>query len=80
MFFSALLPQLVDPRGSVPAQVAILALTSVVVELCVLAAYGALAGRATSLATRARFAVITNRVAGSLLVTAGVRTAALRRP
>jgi len=80
VFYTALLPQFVEPHGNVPAQVAILGVTGVVVELAVLAGYGALAGRATSLAAQPRFATVTNRVAGSLLVTAGVGTAALRRP
>ena len=35
--------------------------------------------RATSLASRPRFAALTNRVAGSLLIAAGIRTAAIRR-
>ncbi len=79
LFFTALLPQFVDPAADVPAQVAVLAVTSIAVEFLVLVGYGALAGRATSLTARPRFATLTNRVAGSLLVAAGVRTAALRR-
>jgi homoserine/homoserine lactone efflux protein len=79
VFFTALLPQFIDPSGDVALQIAILALTSVTVEFFVLAAYGALAGRATSLATRPRFATATNRIAGSLLVAAGVGTATVRR-
>jgi len=70
--------QFVDPMADVPAQVAVLAVTSIVVEFMVLAAYGGLAGRATSLARRPQFAALTNRVAGSLLIAAGVRTATLR--
>jgi threonine/homoserine/homoserine lactone efflux protein len=80
VFFTALVPQFVDPAGSVPLQMAILAATTVVVEFVVLTTYGALAGRATALAAEPRFATATNRVAGSLLVAAGVGTAAIRRP
>jgi threonine/homoserine/homoserine lactone efflux protein len=79
VFFTALLPQFIDPRGGVVAQVAILAVTSVVIEFLVLLAYGTLAGRLTSWAARPRFRTLANRVAGSMLVTAGVGTAALRR-
>lgn len=79
VFFTALLPQFIDPRGSVPVQVAVLAVTSVVVEFLVLLAYGALAGRMTRLATRPRAATLANRVAGSMLIVAGVGTAAIRR-
>jgi homoserine/homoserine lactone efflux protein len=59
--------------------VAILAVTSVVIEFLVLLAYGALAGRLTFWAARPRFRTLTHRVAGALLITAGVGTAALRR-
>jgi threonine/homoserine/homoserine lactone efflux protein len=79
VFFTALLPQFIDPGGDVVVQVAILALTSVVIEFMVLLGYGALAGRLTVWASRPRLRVLTNRVAGALLVTAGVGTAALRR-
>ena len=75
VFFTALLPPFIDPRGSVVAQIAILGVTSVVIEFLVLLAYGALAGRLTSVATRPRFQTIANRVAGGLLVMAGVSVA-----
>jgi threonine/homoserine/homoserine lactone efflux protein len=72
VFFVALLPQFIDPGGSMLAQVAILGVTSVVIEFFVLLAYGALAGRLTSVAARPRFQSLANRVAGTMLVAAGV--------
>jgi threonine/homoserine/homoserine lactone efflux protein len=68
-----------DPGGSVVSQVAILAVTSVVIEFFVLLGYGALAGRMTSFAARPKFRTLANRVAGSMLITAGLGMAALRR-
>ena len=79
IFFTALLPQFIDPRSPVMAQVAILGATSVVIEFIVLLAYGALAGRMAFLATRPRFRSVADRVAGSMLITAGVSMAAMRR-
>ena len=79
VFFAALLPQFIAARGSVAAQVALLGVTSVVIEFTVLLGYGALAGRMTGLATRPRFARIADRMAGSMLIAAGVATAAIRR-
>ena len=79
VFFTALLPQFINPKAAVVPQVAILALTSVFVEFFVQLFYAVLAGRVTHLATQPRFAAITNRIAGSLLVTAGIGMAAIRR-
>jgi homoserine/homoserine lactone efflux protein len=79
VFFTALLPQFIDPAESVAWQVTVLAVTSVVIEFFVLAGYGALAGRFAHHAIQPRFATLTSRVAGSLLVTAGVGMATLRR-
>ena len=73
IFFVALLPQFVDPAGSVARQVAILALTSVSIEFCVLVGYGAAAGRMMHLAMQPRFAMLTNRIAGTMLIIAAVR-------
>jgi threonine/homoserine/homoserine lactone efflux protein len=56
-----------------------LAIRSVVIEFFVLLGYGALAGHATPVAARPRFVTLTNRIAGCLLITAGVRAAAIRR-
>ncbi|HYL58336.1 MAG TPA: LysE family translocator [Candidatus Acidoferrales bacterium] len=78
IFFTALLPQFIDPSGSVPFQVAILGLTSISIEFVVLAIYGLLAGRATHFARDARFSRWTERAAGSMLVGAGVGLARLR--
>ena len=79
VFFTALLPQFIDPHGSVVAQVAILGVTSVVIEFFVLLAYGAAAGRLTAVAARPRFQTVANRVAGSMLVAAGVGLARVER-
>jgi homoserine/homoserine lactone efflux protein len=79
VFFTALLPQFIDPRGSVLTQVAILGVTSVVLEFFVLLGYGALAGRLTTIAARPRFQIAANRVAGGLLIAAGIGTARLER-
>ena len=77
--FTALLPQFIDPHASVPAQVTILAVTSVLIEFAVLLAYGALAGRLTDPAKRPQFARLANRIAGSMLIGAGIGMAHLRR-
>jgi homoserine/homoserine lactone efflux protein len=79
VFFTALLPQFINPKAAIIPQVAILALTSVVVEFFVQLFYAVLAGRVTHLATRPRFAAITNRIAGTLLVGAGIGMAAIRK-
>lgn len=79
IFFTALLPQFIDPTHSVAPQVLILGVSSVVAEFPVLATYGAFAGRAGRLARRPSFARATNRVAGALLVGAGAGLALAER-
>jgi homoserine/homoserine lactone efflux protein len=79
VFFTALLPQFIDPHASVAWQVLILGASSVVGEFFVLAGYGAFAGRAARLARRPSFARTTNRVAGALLVGAGAGLALAER-
>jgi len=79
VFFTALLPQFINPHAAIVPQVAILAVTSVAIEFTVQLFYAVLAGRAARFAAQPRFARITDRVAGSLLIGAGLGMAALRR-
>ncbi len=79
VFFTALLPQFINPHAAIVPQVAILAITSVVIEFFVQLIYAILAGRAAHLASQPRFARITDSVAGSLLIGAGIGIAAMRR-
>jgi homoserine/homoserine lactone efflux protein len=79
MFFTAMLPQFIDPHAAIVPQVVILAATSVVIEFFVQLFYAVLAGRVTHLATRPRFAAVTNRIAGTLLMGAGIGMAAIRK-
>ena len=72
LFFVALLPQFIAPNESVAYQVLVLGLTSMAVEFVVLVAYGVMAAQASRVLREPRFATITNRAAGSLLVGAGI--------
>jgi len=79
LFFTALLPQFINPHAAIVPQVAILALTSVFIEFFVQLVYAILAGRAVHLASQPRFSRFADRISGSLLITAGIGMAALRR-
>jgi homoserine/homoserine lactone efflux protein len=79
LFFTAILPQFIDARHNVAFQIFILGISSVLVEFVILFVYGELAGQVLSTARSPRFEKLTNRIAGSLLIGAGVGLARLRR-
>jgi len=79
VFFAALLPQFIDPKGDLVMQVLVLGITSVAIESLVLLCYGLAAGRASAVARQPRYARWTNRVSGVLLIGAGGGLAVLRR-
>lgn len=70
IFFVAILPQFVDPRLPIGAQMAWLAAGSVLPEFFILAGYGFLASRAARVATDPRYARWTDRIAGALVLAA----------
>jgi homoserine/homoserine lactone efflux protein len=78
VFFTALLPQFVDPSEPLATQILILAVTSVLIEFGVLAGYAVMASRASGLAYRPRVASILRRMGGGLLIGAGVGLATLQ--
>jgi homoserine/homoserine lactone efflux protein len=79
LFFTAILPQFIDAHHDLAFQIFILGISSILVEFAILFTYGQLAGRVLSTARSPRFEKITNRIAGSLLIGAGVGLARLRR-
>jgi homoserine/homoserine lactone efflux protein len=79
LFFTALLPQFIDPRQGIASQMVLLAVTSIVIEFIVLGMYGYLAARIAHLARSDRFVRSTNLVSGGLLVLAGAGLALARR-
>jgi threonine/homoserine/homoserine lactone efflux protein len=68
IFFIAILPQFVDPQLPIGAQMLWLAAGSVIPEFLILLGYGLLAARARGVATDARYARWTDRVAGTLVL------------
>jgi threonine/homoserine/homoserine lactone efflux protein len=76
LFFTAILPQFIVPNAPIMLQMLILSLTSLAVEAVVLTSYALLAGRAAS-AGHSRFARVTHRLSGGLLIAAGLGLAAL---
>ena len=76
VFFTALLPQFVDPTRAVAMQFVVLGVISILVELPVLLMYGFAADRG-----RARYgkhAPLFERLAGACLIAAGAKLAAMR--
>ena len=76
VFFTALLPQFVDPHAPIALQLVILGVISIVVELPVLLMYGFAADRG-----RARYrkhAPLFERLAGACLIAAGAKLAGMR--
>lgn len=80
VFFTALLPQFVDPGHAVPAQIAILGASSILIELAVLVLYITVCHRARGMMQRPAFASALNRTGGVLLIGAGAGMATIRRP
>jgi homoserine/homoserine lactone efflux protein len=74
IFFIALLPQFIDPAGSVPWQILLLGISSVAIEFMVLSLYAALAARARTIAG-AHVSGALERLGGATLIAAGARLA-----
>ena len=68
MFFVSILPQFVDPKLPIGAQMAWLAAGSIVPEFFILGGYGYLASRAAQWTKDPRFARMTERAAGVLVL------------
>ena len=74
VFFIALLPQFINPAGSVPQQILLLGLSSVAIEFIVLSSYAALVAGARTFAVT-RFSGLLERIGGAILIAAGARLA-----
>jgi threonine/homoserine/homoserine lactone efflux protein len=77
IFFVAILPQFVDARLPVGAQMVWLAAGSIIPEFFILAGYGWLASRARHIATDPRYARWTDRIAGVLVLAAAALVASV---
>ena len=74
IFFVALLPQFINPNDSVPRQILILGMSSVIIEFAVLSLYAALAARTRGMSHGRRSGSL-ERLGGALLIAAGARLA-----
>ena len=80
VFFTAILPQFVDPSAAIVPQIVILGITSIAIELGVLSAYVATCHAARGLVGETRFARRLQRLGGAFLVAAGAKLAISRQP
>jgi homoserine/homoserine lactone efflux protein len=79
LFFIAFVPQFVRTDQPIAPQIAVLAVTSVVIELGALLCYALVAARARRLATRPSFATGLRRVSGGLMLGAAAGLATTDR-
>jgi len=78
VFFTAILPQFINPNAPVLPQILIMGVSSVVIELVVLAIYIGTCHGARTWVRQPRVAGILQRVGGAFLIGAGVRLALIR--
>lgn len=78
LFFGAFLPQFVDPKTNAMSQLAFLSLTFFIIGAAIDASWALLASRARGLF--ARLGRWTNRITGTVLLSAGIGLAFARKP
>ncbi len=78
-FFTALLPQFIDPAGPIAWQFVLLGVTSLLIEFPVLVGYGWVAEQSKQVMQQSRWARWLDQLAGVFLITAGVKLALERR-
>lgn len=78
VYFTAILPQFIDPKAPLVWQISILAFSSFAIEFVVLSIYAAISHRA-GLHAAPRFRPMIERLGGGLLIGAAVGLATLRR-
>jgi len=79
LYFSSLLPQFVDPSGNIFLQLTILCGITFALDLTCYSLYALLGVQSAGANVRPGVAKWINRTAGSLLIFAGVKMAALER-
>lgn len=79
VFFSAIVPQFIDPHADVVFQIVLLGLTSTVIELVALSVYVAACYQARRAVRQDSLVSALNRAGGALLIGAGAGLATLRR-
>jgi Putative threonine efflux protein len=79
IFFGALFPQFITPGQVSMGHYVILTVTLFAIEWLVLTGYGTLAAQGSRLAGGARWATVTDKTSGALLIGAGLGLAAIRR-
>ncbi|HYM04620.1 MAG TPA: LysE family transporter, partial [Stellaceae bacterium] len=79
LFVVAILPQFIDPAAPVVPQMALLGLTMAVIEFGVLMGYALAASRTARFVIVPRFAGLTDKIAGAVLIGAGAGLAMVRR-
>jgi threonine/homoserine/homoserine lactone efflux protein len=77
-FFVAFLPQFLDTKGDVPAQMVIFETTFLVLAFANALGYALVASRARALVRSSKAVRVINRVGGGLLVSAGIAAATFR--
>ena len=72
LIFTAFFPQFLDQADAYGPQFAIMGVTFIAMEACVLLGYGLVGGQVKGLIRSARHMRWLNRISGSLLIAAGV--------
>ena len=79
LFYTAIVPQFVNPHAPIAPQMLILGATGLFVGTLISAGYALMAARIARRLARPQYARLTNRITGSLLIAAGAGMAALRK-